>query len=214
MKIKVCGMKQKENIEQLVRLNPDYIGFIFYPHSKRYVGEQIAEEVLKHIPDNIQKVGVFVDEPFRELQKKYLLNKLDILQLHGNESPGYCLKLKKRGIPVIKAFLITEDFDFGCIEPYESCCNYFLFDTAGQTVGGTGTKFNWELINQYQGSRSFFLSGGIDPSDCYSIRKILHHRLFAVDINSGFELNPGFKDISKVSAFINNLRGTQIPNYQ
>jgi phosphoribosylanthranilate isomerase len=210
LKIKVCGMKQKGNIEQLVSLNPDYIGFIFYPQSKRYVGEQIAEDVLKIIPSNIQKVGVFVDEPFRTLQKKYRLNKLDVLQLHGNESPGYCLKLKKRGIPVIKAFLITEDFDFGCIKPYESCCDYFLFDTAGLTVGGTGIKFNWELINHYKGSKPFFLSGGIAPSDYHSIKKILHPELFAADINSGFELIPGFKDIAKVSTFIKNLRGQQL----
>ena len=209
MKIKVCGMLQEQNIEQLVGLNPDYIGFIFYKHSKRYIGDHITEEIHSLIPANIQKVGVFVDEPFHSLLEKNRLNKLDILQLHGSELPGYCLKLKKRGITVIKAFLITEDFDFECVKSYEPCCDYFLFDTAGQTVGGTGIKFNWDLINQYKGNKPFFLSGGIGSSDCNSIRNILHPQLFAVDVNSGFETEPGIKDILKVSTFINELR-TQI----
>jgi phosphoribosylanthranilate isomerase len=209
MKIKVCGMMQPENIKQLIRLNPDYIGFIFYKHSKRYIGDQIIEEIHRLIPTNILKVGVFVDEPFHSLLEKYRLNKLNILQLHGSELPGYCLKLKKRGITVIKAFLITEDFDFECIKSYEPCCDYYLFDTAGLTVGGTGIKFNWDLINQYKGSKPFFLSGGIGASDCHSIRNILHPELFAVDVNSGFETKPGIKDILKVSTFINELR-TQI----
>ena len=206
MKIKVCGMLQEQNIEQLVRLNPDYIGFIFYKHSKRYIGDQITEEIQKLIPANIQKVGVFVDEPFHSLLEKCHLNKLDILQLHGSESPGYCLKLKKRGITVIKAFLITENFDFECIKLYEPCCDYFLFDTAGQTVGGTGIKFNWDILNKYEGSKPFFLSGGISSSDCVSIKNIKHSDLFAVDVNSGFETAAGIKDILKVSTFINELR--------
>jgi phosphoribosylanthranilate isomerase len=206
MKIKVCGMLQPENIEQLVGLNPDYIGFIFYKHSKRYIGDQIAEQIQRLIPAHIQKVGVFVDEPFNSLLERYYFNKLDILQLHGSESPGYCLKLKKRGITVIKAFIISDNFDFECIKSYEPCCDYFLFDTAGQTVGGTGLKFNWELISHYKGKTPFFLSGGINSSDCDPIRKIKHSDLFAVDINSGFETVPGIKDILKVSIFINELR--------
>jgi len=209
MKIKVCGMLQKNNIELLVGLNPDYIGFIFYKHSKRYIGEEIPEELLKLIPSTIQKVGVFVDETFDALIKKYHLNNLDILQLHGSESPDYCIRIKKTGIPVIKAFKIGQDFDFGQIKTYESSCDYFLFDTAGLTVGGTGLKFNWDLINHYKGNKPFFLSGGIGSSDCNSIRNILHPKLYAVDVNSGFETAPGMKDILKVSTFINELR-TQI----
>jgi len=206
MKIKVCGMRQRENIEQLVRLNPDYIGFIFYPQSKRYVGDEIASEIMALIPCNIQKVGVFVDEPFDSIVQKYRNNKLDILQLHGSELPDYCIELEKMGIPVIKAFKFADDFDFKGIKPYETSCDYFLFDTAGKTVGGTGIKFNWSLINQYTGSKPFFLSGGIGSSDLQAVRDISHTHLFGVDVNSGFESEPGMKDVLKIGTFINDLR--------
>ena len=206
MKIKVCGMRQRENIEELVRLNPDYVGFIFYQQSKRYVGDEISSEILALIPSNIQKVGVFVDEQFESLLDKYSVNGLDILQLHGSELPEYCDRLKKMGIQVIKTFKFANDFDFDSIKPYESSCDYFLFDTAGKTVGGTGIKFDWELINQYTGSKPFFLSGGIGSSDFQAISNISHPNLFGVDVNSGFETEPALKNISKLSTFINNLR--------
>ena len=207
MKIKVCGMRQRENIEQLVKLNPDYIGFIFYPQSKRYVGDDIASDILALIPSDIQKVGVFVDEPFDLIVEKYRLNKLDLIQLHGSESPDYCSKLKKMGLPVIKAFKFADDFDFESIKAYESFCDYFLFDTAGKTVGGTGIKFDWNMINQYTGSKPFFLSGGIGSSDMQAIRDISHVHLFGIDVNSGFETEPGVKDVLKVSTFMSALRG-------
>jgi len=206
MKIKVCGMRQKNNIEQLVRLNPDYIGFIFYPQSKRYIGDQISEDILNLIPVNIMKVGVFVDEPLDLLLEKYRINSLDMIQLHGSEVPDYCSELKKIGIPVIKAFKFADDFDFHSIKAYESCCDFFLFDTAGQSVGGTGIKFDWQLINQYMGNKPFFLSGGIGSSDLEAVRNISHIHLYGVDVNSGFETAPAMKDILKVSAFINELR--------
>ena len=206
MKIKVCGMRQKENIEQLVRLNPDYIGFIFYPQSKRYVGDQIAEEILELIPTKIQKVGVFVNEPINSLVEKYRSNRLDLVQLHGDELPDYCDKLKEIGIPVIKAFKFAEDFNFERIKAYETSCDYYLFDTAGKTVGGTGIKFNWDLLKEYKASKPFFLSGGIGSSDWESISYISHPKLFAVDVNSGFETEPAVKDIGKLDTFINDVR--------
>lgn len=206
MKIKVCGMRQRENIEELVRLDPDYIGFIFYPQSKRYVGNQIDDDILALIPANIQKVGVFVDEPLELIIEKYRFNRLDLIQLHGSESSDYCAKLKGMGIPVIKAFKFADDFDIQSINPYETSCDYFLFDTAGKTVGGTGVKFDWSLINQYKGSIPFFLSGGIGPTDLQEVGTISHNQLFGVDVNSGFESESAVKDISKLNTFINDLR--------
>jgi phosphoribosylanthranilate isomerase len=205
MKIKVCGMRQRENIEELVRLNPDFIGFIFHSASKRFIGDQIAEYIIDIIPDNILKVGVFVDEPFELLLEKYRLNNLDVLQLHGNERSEYCLQLQKMGITVIKAFKLTDDFNFEDLKPYETCCDYFLFDTAGKTVGGTGIKFDWGLINKYKGSKPFFLSGGIRSSDLQAISNISHPNLMGIDVNSGFETAPAMKDISKLSTFIRDL---------
>jgi len=209
MKIKVCGMKDKDNIDQLVRLNPDYIGFIFHPQSKRFV-DKIDQDLLTLIPDRIKKVGVFVDEPLNSIVEKYLRNKINILQLHGNEIPEYCFELKKLKIPIIKTFKINQCFDFNKTEEYGPCCDYFLFDTAGAKAGGNGTKFNWELLNQYEGARPFFLSGGIGPKDLLSILRISHPKFFGIDVNSGFEIGPGKKDIGKLGIFINELRQSQI----
>jgi phosphoribosylanthranilate isomerase len=165
MKIKVCGMCHPSNIGELVKLKPNYIGFIFYPKSKRFIGTQIPDEIQALVPDYIQKVGVFVDEPFDSLSEKFKSNQLDIIQLHGKELPGYCERLKNLNIPVIKAFSIYSDFDFETVRPYDPFCDYYLFDSAGVLPGGTGTKFDWKKLDKYKGYKPFFLSGGIQPAD-------------------------------------------------
>ena len=206
MKIKVCGMRNPSNIEDLVKLKPDYIGFIFYPKSKRFIGEIIPDEIQALIPVYIQKVGVFVDEPFDNLLEKFRTNKLDMIQLHGSELPGYCERLKKLDIPVIKVFGITSDFDFQTVRPYNQYCDYFLFDTSGEERGGTGRKFDWATLEKYNEDKPFFLSGGIHPDDVDVINRLPYSKLHGVDINSGFETEPGIKNISVVKAFIGELR--------
>ena len=206
MKIKVCGMHNPSNIEDLVMLSPDYIGFIFYPKSKRFIGNQISDDIQALIPVYIQKVGVFVDEPFESLLEKFRNNKLDMIQLHGSELPGYCERLKKLDIRVIKVFNISSDFNFETVKPYQHFCDYFLFDTAGELPGGTGTKFNWEKLDQYTGEKPYFLSGGIQPSDAKKIKSLTDRKLHAIDINSGFEIEPGLKDIPKLEKFIEEIR--------
>ena len=206
LKIKVCGMCQLSNIGELVKLDPDYIGFIFYPKSKRFIGEKIPEQFHSIIPASIQKAGVFVNEPFDLLIDKVRQSKLDIVQLHGAELPDYCLKVKDLNIPVIKAFGIFNDFDFATVNPYEKGCDYFLFDTASDLRGGTGLKFNWEKHSEYKGDTPFFLSGGIQPDDIEPILDLRHPVFHAVDINSGFEIKPGIKDIQKLKGFIDGIR--------
>ena len=206
MKIKVCGMRNQSNIEDLVKLKPDYIGFIFYPKSKRFIGDQIPDQIQALIPVYIQKVGVFVDEPFDRLLEKFRNNKLDMIQLHGSELPGYCERLKKLDIPVIKVFSIDTDFDFETVKPYNPFCDYYLFDTASDLPGGTGLKFDWRKLGQYKEDKPFFLSGGIQPTDADVIKDITHKELFAIDVNSGFETEPGVKDIPKLKSFIEELR--------
>ena len=206
MKIKVCGMRQQANIEDLVQLNPDYIGFIFYPESKRFIGNQIPAEILVIIPDRIQKVGVFVDEPFENLVDMFRNNHLDIIQLHGNESPAYCESLKKLNIPIIKAFRITPDFNFATIKPFDNCCDYFLFDTAGALPGGTGMKFDWNKLDEYSGKIPFFLSGGIQQTDAEAIKSLTYPYFHGIDLNSRFEIEPGLKDIPKLKSFFNEIR--------
>jgi len=199
-------MRNPSNIEDLVKLKPDYIGFIFYPKSKRFIGEIIPDEIQALIPVYIQKVGVFVDEPFDNLLEKFRTNKLDMIQLHGSELPGYCERLKKLDIPVIKVFGITSDFDFQTVRPYNQYCDYFLFDTSGEERGGTGKKFDWATLEKYNEDKPFFLSGGIHPDDIDAINRLPYSKLHGVDINSGFETEPGIKNISVVKAFIGELR--------
>ena len=206
MKIKVCGMRNQSNIEDLVKLKPDYIGFIFYPKSKRFIGDQIPPDIQTLIPVYIQKVGVFVDEPFANLLEKFKSNSLDMIQLHGSELPGYCERLKKLDIPVIKVFGIDADFDFETVKPYDLYCDYYLFDTKSELLGGTGSKFDWKKLDQYKGDKPFFLSGGIQATDVDQIKNISHPIFHAIDVNSGFETEPGVKDIVKLKTFIEEVR--------
>jgi len=210
LKIKVCGMRNPENIRRLTKLNPDFIGFIFHPQSKRFIGEQITDEIKLLIPKSIRKIGVFVDEPFESLIEKFRISELDMVQLHGHEHPEYCQRLRDLHISVIKAFSISHEFDFGSVQPYENACDYYLFDTAGVLSGGNGLKFDWKKLKQYQGTKPFFLSGGIHLSDIPNIKSLVHEKLYAVDVNSGFEAEPGMKDILQLKSFINDLRNNQI----
>jgi len=206
MKIKVCGMRNPSNIDDLVKLKPDYIGFIFYPKSKRFIGELIPDEIQSLIPVYIQKVGVFVDEPFDNMLEKFKSNKLDMIQLHGSELPGYCERLKKLDIPVIKVFSVDVAFDFETVKSYDPFCDYYLFDTASELRGGSGLKFDWKKLDQYKDDKPFFLSGGIRPTDVEEIKQITHNELYAIDVNSGFEIEPAIKDIPKLKSFIEELR--------
>ncbi len=209
MEIKVCGMRNPANIKELVSLKPDYIGFIFYPGSKRYIGAQIPEEIQALIPVYILKVGVFVDEPFDNLINKFKTNQLDLVQLHGNELPDYCKRLKQLDIPVIKVFSITADFNFETVKPFDNYCDYYLFDTPTELRGGSGMKFDWEKLDDYVGNKPFFLSGGIKIADIEKIKSISHNTLYAIDVNSGFEIEPGLKDIPKLKTFIEGVRSRQ-----
>jgi phosphoribosylanthranilate isomerase len=206
IKIKVCGMRNPSNIEELVKLNPDYIGFIFYPKSKRYIGTSLPEEIWSIIPASIPKVGVFVDESIDNIIELIGKIRLDIVQLHGNELPEYCSKLKDLNVPVIKAFSISTDFDFTDVRHYEDVCHHFLFDTASVLRGGSGLKFDWRKLEQYEGNKPFFLSGGIGPEEVERIMEIKHPGIYGVDVNSGFEVEPGIKDISKLRSFMDRLR--------
>jgi len=206
IKIKVCGMRDPENISGVVKALPDFLGFIFYPKSKRFVGFEPATEVLSIIPDSVKKVGVFVDENPETVLAICRNWNLDVVQLHGHETPEYCQQISDSGVTVFKAFSVDETFDFGELKDYTSDCNYFLFDTKGQLPGGTGQKFNWQLLENYDGDIPFFLSGGIGIEDIDTIRQFSHSQLFGIDINSGFEISPALKDIEKVSSFISEIR--------
>lgn len=202
-------MKFPDNIEAVCAAKPDYVGFIFYPESKRYVGEDPDEGIFTRVPDPIQKVGVFVDEKPRQVMEICRKYRIQVAQLHGNESAGYCREIRNSGLSVIKAFSVDDTFDFDQLRQYSALVDFFLFDAKGKLPGGTGEKYNWQILNKYQLNTPFFLSGGIKYTDSKDLSELNLKRLFAVDINSGFELKPGLKDSSQVGDFIEELRSSE-----
>lgn len=190
-------MRDKENISGLLALKPDYIGFIFYDKSKRFVVDFPQIE----IPSTTKKVGVFVNEKVDEVLKVVEKYKLDFVQLHGNETPEFCEKLAAKNIKIIKAFSVDGNFDFSAIKSFEKHVSLFLFDTKGNNYGGNGIKFNWDLLQNYTGKTPFLLSGGISKNDAAEIKKFKHPAFLGIDINSGFELEPGLKNIKEIKKF-------------
>ena len=205
MKVKVCGMKYPQNIRDLEGLHPDYMGFIFYPPSPRYVGEDT--ELKTFLPSiSIKKVGVFVNAAYEEIIKIRTDFSLDIVQLHGKEPEALCRQLKQQGIPVIKAFSISSPADFIDTKEYVDVCDYFLFDTKTPHYGGSGLKFDWQILQAYTYHVPFFLSGGIALSDVEDIKKIAHPQLVAIDVNSRFETSPATKNINQLQQFIQEIK--------
>lgn len=203
MKIKVCGLTEATDMEGLLSVNLDYLGFICYSRSKRWIAEStIAQKKY----GKAKKVGVFVNEELDRVIEIAKKNNFDMLQLHGDELPEYCNQLKKIGYQVIKVFGVEEGFDFNTTIDYEKVANYFLFDTKGEQRGGNGYPFNWDKLQEYHGNTPFFLSGGISPESVTAIKKVNHPMLFAIDINSRFEISPGKKEIAQIRNFVNEIR--------
>jgi phosphoribosylanthranilate isomerase len=193
IKLKVCGLRDVENIMAISALPVDYLGFIYYPNSKRYVGLDLVVPELKD-----QKiVGVFVNSSEEEILKQLSKNNLSLIQLHGSESPQFCAKIRNF-IPVIKAFGVDETFDFNILNEYEESCDYFLFDTKTPTHGGSGIKFDHGILSAYKLQKPFFLSGGIDLEDVQEILTMNLPNLHAIDVNSKFEIRPGLKSTDKL----------------
>jgi phosphoribosylanthranilate isomerase len=202
--IKVCGMRDSQNIQEVASLKPDFLGFIFYPKSPRYAAT-VDKAVLAALPSSIKKVGVFVNESVELMRQTAQEFGLDALQLHGVETPLQCLQLREEGYTILKAFSIAEEANFEIIEDYDDCCDYFLFDTKTPQHGGSGQKFDWILLENYKGTTPFFLSGGIDLDDAEAIKNINHPQFVGVDINSRFEIESALKDVGKITQFISKL---------
>ena len=199
-KLKVCGMKYPDNIRKLSELKPDFIGFIFYDKSKRFIGDRLNINKL-NIDETIEKVGVFVNASIKYILDEVQKYGLNLVQLHGNESPEFCNELQQQNIKISKAFQVGEDFDFSELANYQAVCDYFLFDTKTTLYGGSGKKFNWQILEKYDNRKPFFLSGGIGLEDIGEIRKLKNLNIYAIDINSKFEIEPGVKDIEKIRKF-------------
>ncbi len=197
-------MKYPQNIKDVESMHPDYLGFIFYPPSPRYVGNDVAlQDFLPTIKTN--KVGVFVNASFQEIIKYVADFSLDMVQLHGNETVALCSQLKQQGITVMKAFSISTPEDFTLTQGFVDVCDYFLFDTKTPQYGGSGLKFDWQILQAYTYHVPFFLSGGIALSDVGAIKKLTHPQLVAVDVNSRFETLPATKNINQIQQFIQEI---------
>ena len=232
IRLKVCGMKYQDNIEQVAALQPDYLGFIFYGKSAR----NFDSESIPKLPNSIKKVGVFVDEDIETVFDLIKTHHLQAIQLHGEESPEYCLNLKRHyeerndevisstktdwfnfekksrndeKLEIIKVFSIKDEFDFDVLKPYEEIINYFLFDTKGKLPGGNGYTFDWNLLNNYPSTIPFFLSGGIGLEEVVNLKQFQQSKAskycYAIDVNSKFEIEAGLKNIERLKEFKQHL---------
>lgn len=199
MKLKICGMKYSENIVEISELLPDFMGFIFWEKSTRYF-----DEIIPEIPKSIKKAGIFVGENAEEIAFKIKQYQLDLIQLHGNETPETCRELQQQNVQIIKVFSIGNDFNFDDLKPFENSCDYFLFDTKGKFPGGNGVAFDWKILEKYDSEKPIFLSGGIGIEDISKIKK-LKIPIFAIDVNSKFETQPGSKNIDLLQQFKSQL---------
>ena len=204
-------MREADNIRAVEALGIDMMGFIFWPKSSRYVSQR-----PDYLPKRVKRVGVFVDEDPEQVKRLANDYGLDYIQLHGHETPEVISYLRTSASPhprMIKAFNIATEEDLSQTLPYEGLVDLFLFDTKGQSVGGNGVKFNWDVLDAYQGSTPFLLSGGIGPDDAAQVNAFRHPKCIGIDLNSRFELSPGLKDIAKLKEFIYNLN-TEIQRYR
>jgi phosphoribosylanthranilate isomerase len=205
MIIKVCGMRDGDNIRALEKVDIDWMGFIFYPGSPRCVPDE--DKYLQTIQTCSKvKVGVFVNEEQGEIARKVEKYRLDYVQLHGDEAPEFCRQLHEAGCAVIKAFSIASETDLRSIAAYEAFVEYFLFDTKGTGYGGTGKRFDWSVLEAYRGNIPFLLSGGIGIEHVHDLQEFTHHLMAGIDLNSRFELLPAIKDTAAIERFVCQLR--------
>lgn len=211
MMIKVCGMRDIHNINQLQELDIDFMGIIRYSKSKRFVDNSQKQEVAQQTM-NKGTVGVYVNETVDNILKDIIPLQLDVVQLHGDENPAFAKALLEIDIKIFKAFQITEDFNFDTLKEWEKLASqyvgklFFLFDTATPNYGGSGKKFNWSILDSYKGEVPFLLSGGISKNDVTMIKEFKHNMFLGIDLNSKFETEPGVKNIEEIKTLIEKLR--------
>lgn len=205
MKVKICGLTEKQNLLDVLSLCPDYIGLNFYLGSRRYAGDDKALPSLMHAITGICKTGVFVNEQQEIIQETMNIYNLDYVQLHGDELPATCAAINASK-PIIKAFQMMPAFDFKQLQDYVGSCTYFLFDNPSADYGGSGQCFDWSVLFSKEIPLPFFLSGGIGLHHVTQLKSFEHDQLIGVDVNSKFEQSPGVKNINDLKAFIHEIR--------
>ena len=205
MKLKICGMRECVNVSEVAALKPDYMGFIFYPESSRFVGDMAHNIISSVKKQGIEPVAVFVNASMETMIQTSTWYGFTHVQLHGDETPQTCEVLRTKGLQVIKAFSVADSSDLKKTAVYENCCDYFLFDTKTALSGGSGRHFDWDLLKDYSGTKPFFLSGGIGVDDAEKVKAFYHPLLLGIDLNSRFEIEPAVKEVGLLKCFINQL---------
>src|SRR5688572_1656418 len=210
MRIKVCGMTLPEQVNALDEMGVDLAGFIFYERSPRYVGRKISPERMKRTWGRIAKVGVFVNMAYDNLMRTVENYRLDMVQLHGDESDRFCERVANY-VSVIKAFRLSDNDPIEwMLRPYDEVCDMYMFDTLGAGYGGTGKKFDWNMLSGINIPKLYFLSGGIEPGDEENLLEFSQspsaQKLFAIDINSRFEISAGVKNMEKIKEFVTQIK--------
>jgi len=198
-------MRTWENIQQIIELSPEYVGFIHYADSPRDVTKLKMRFIIQSLPEHIAPVAVFVDADLNLVKTKIEDNCYTHVQLHGNESPEFCRNIMS-DVKIIKTFHINGEFDFASLEDYQQVCDYYLFDTKTGEPGGSGKKFDWDMLKKYHGDKPFFLSGGIGEDDAAKIKSLVIPSLYGIDVNSKFETEPAVKDVGKLDGFFKAIR--------
>lgn len=214
MKIKVCGLRESDDLLAVSSLPVDILGFVFHEGSPRNAYYHLDADVVKLLPRSMGKAGVFVDEDIDRVKEVVAQFELTHVQLHGKETPDYCAQLTDE-VQVIKAFAVHERFSFTTLQAYSDACHLFLFDAPGELPGGNGTRFDWNRLMHYDGHIPFLLSGGIGPEHIHELMSFYHPRLLGFDINSRFEIFPGKKNTEQISRFVKSIKaaGYELPGY-
>ena len=206
MQVKICGMREAANLAAIADLTPDYLGFIFYGKSARYMRDTLSPAQVSSLSAGSKRVGVFVDASLAEVQEAATTYGLDYVQLHGHETPDYCQQAHELGLRIIKAFAIDSAFDFSQLAAYAPACALFLFDTKGALPGGNGVAFDWQVLQQYHGPVGFLLSGGLGLANLPELLAFEHPYLRGYDFNSHLETAPGVKDADATRELLAQLR--------
>lgn len=204
IKLKICGMRDPQNILEVAALSPEYMGFIFFDKSPRNVGMDLV--LPENFSSGITKVGVFVNALTDFILQQVHRLELDVVQLHGKESVDQLLALKDAGVKIIKVFSVDDDFDFNNTRPYKAVADFFLFDTKGKYYGGNAKVFDWRVLEAYDQEVPFFLSGGVGPDNIKDVAAIRNMNIHALDVNSGVEKEPAIKDIEKIKELQRNIK--------
>ena len=199
--LKVCGLREPDNAVAVAKLEPDFIGFIFHPASSRYAPTELSGAAARALPGGPARVGVFVDANLETILTVATNYGLDFIQLHGHETPADCAALQAAGLRVIKAVAVGEELIMSTLRPFVPHVNYFLFDTLGQAPGGNGTVFNWQILQHYDLPIRYLLAGGIGPEHTIELARLQLPGLAGIDVNSRFEISPGYKNVSALMDF-------------